>query len=610
MTRSRIATGLLTIVLALAASAPPAGAQSADSVAALDAFRANIAAIHAHDRARYIASYLRSPRLVRAGPAGLQYGYRSFAAGADDSWPDTLVADHFEVTPLAPGVVYGAYRYRVAQSGTSQRGVSERVMVETDDDGWKVAVTTAFASPPGTPPPAYALVGATLIDGTGVAPVDDAVVVMRDGEIACAGARGECDDALGSDVATIDASGSWIMPGIVDAHVHYSQTGWADGRPDAFDMRERFPYARTIAERQANPEDFFRASLCSGVTANFDVGGYPWTWDLRARTDTATAAPHVGAAGPLLSTHGTINRWLGLPGMQQFIHMADAEATRAGSRFLLANETDAIKVWFLHGEDADDASHYLEMLRIAGREAERAGTPLIVHATGLWQAKQAIRAGARLLVHGVGDRPVDDEFLRLARENDVIYTPTLVVRDGYIQLRARDFDAEAYGDGLACVDPATRAKAFLTDSLPGRPDAGAVEQMRARSREGYELALRNVKRVHDAGVTVAMGTDAGNPLTLHGPSVYLEMEALQEAGLSPMDVIVASTRGGARAMGRADDFGTIEPGLAADLIVLGADPTEDIVNARQVRLVVRRGEIWTRAELEFTDAGGGDRTTQ
>jgi imidazolonepropionase-like amidohydrolase len=88
-----------------------------------------------------------------------------------------------------------------------------------------------------------------------------------------------------------------------------------------------------------------------------------------------------------------------------------------------------------------------------------------------------------------------------------------------------------------------------------------------------------------------MGTDAGNPLTLHGPSVYAEMEAMQAAGMTPMQVLVASTRTAAEAMGRAKDFGTIEKGKLADLLLLEADPAADIRNMRRLRTVVRGGEV-------------------
>jgi imidazolonepropionase-like amidohydrolase len=94
-----------------------------------------------------------------------------------------------------------------------------------------------------------------------------------------------------------------------------------------------------------------------------------------------------------------------------------------------------------------------------------------------------------------------------------------------------------------------------------------------------------------------MGTDAGNPLTLHGPSVYAEMEAMQAAGLSPMQVLVAATRGGSVAMGREKDLGTIEKGKAADLLVLAADPTAGVAAVRQVRHVVRGGVVRSIEEL-------------
>ena len=432
-----------------------------------------------------------------------------------------------------------------------------------------------------------ALVGATLIDGTGRAPVADATVVMRDGKIVCAG---RC--AVPAGARRTDVRGKYIIPGLVDGHVHYSQTGWADGRPDALDVRDRFPYDSTIASLQAHPERFFRSHLCSGVTATFDVGGYPWTWSLRQPAERSTAAPHVAAAGPLLSTR---DHWVNLPAQRQFVHTASDSATRAGARMVAAWQSDAVKVWYLVGATSPDTAAQKSRLRVAAEEARRAGIPLIVHATDLWAAKDALRAGAKLLVHSVEDVPVDEEFLRLAREAGASYNPTLTVREGYVQLRERRFDPR--GVPLECVDPATRAKAFLTDSLPPAR-GGNNAAYRERAAQGYRLMLANLKRVHAAGIPVVMGTDAGNPLTLHGPAVFREMEAMAEAGLTPMDVLVASTRNAARAMGRTD-IGTVEPGKLADLVVLGADPLARISNVRTVSLVVRGGRIWTRRELEY-----------
>ena len=118
-------------------------------------------------------------------------------------------------------------------------------------------------------------------------------------------------------------------------------------------------------------------------------------------------------------------------------------------------------------------------------------------------------------------------------------------------------------------------------------------------RSGYlAQALANLKRVHDAGIPVAFGTDAGNPLTLHGASVFMELEAMQAAGLRAVDVLRAATRTAAIAAG-LDSTGTLAAGSVADLVVLDADPLADIRNVRRIALVVRRGEIYTRRELEY-----------
>lgn len=438
--------------------------------------------------------------------------------------------------------------------------------------------------------PVRAFVGGTLVDGTGAAPVADAAIVIRGDRIACAGPRSRCLVPPGAEVT--DVRGLYIIPGLVDAHVHFSQTGWVDGRPDAVDLRDRFPYDQVVAELRSEPERFFRAYLCSGVTAVFDVGGYPWTWSLARAAESDPRAPRVAAAGPLLST---VDFWLNLPGERQFIYMADEEAVRRGSRYLAAFGSDAVKVWYIMPPQPPDTSRVQALVRAAVAESSARGRPLIVHATGLWEAKDAVRAGARVLVHSVFEGPVDDEFLRLARERAVIYTPTITVLEGYADVYLGTLGDSRYP--LDCVDPDTRRFA-RPDAIPsGRISDRARERARTGLAERVRTAISNAKRAHEAGVAVAVGTDAGNPGTFHGPSIYREMELLQEAGLSPMDVLVAGTRTAARAMGRGDDLGTVEAGKKADLVVLEADPTADVRNVRRVRLVVRGGVVHDRASL-------------
>jgi imidazolonepropionase-like amidohydrolase len=564
-----------------------------DLAAARRVFDANLDAIRRRDRAGYLACYLRSEGLARTGPTGIALGYAALDSSAGTGWPDHFEALDLRLAPVRPGVVYGTYRYRVRYGAVEQTGLSERLFVGTPD-GWRIAVTSAFPALPGVPPPPRAIVGATLVDGTGAAPIADAVVVVRGGRIECAGPRARCPVPAGVD--TLDARGMWVLPGLVDAHVHYSQTGWADGRPDALDLRAEHPYEEVEARLRAHPERFHRAWLASGVTAVFDVGGFPWTLRMRDDAGRDSEAPRIAAAGPLLST---LDHWLNLPAERQFIVLRDSASANEGVRYLKAIGADAVKVWFIARAGMDFPAMERAVLA-AGAAARGAALPLIVHATGLREARVALRAGARMLVHSVDDRPVDDEFLDLCRRNGTLYCPTLTARGGYARL------AESVAGGAApvvddpngVVDSLTLAHVAATAATARR-----LGQRRAAPRPGAMDSLDrtmadNLLRVHRAGIPIAMGTDAGNPLTLHGPAVHAEMERMQRAGMTPMEVIVAATRHGARAMGREAEFGTVEPGKLADLVIVAADPTADVANLRRVAWVVRGGEARSLAELQ------------
>ena len=607
MTRSRLVAQwsstrrlvlFASIFLILGASAEaqkPAGASSAaDIAAARTLFEKNLQAIRDKDKDAYLACYLDSPGLARTGATGPELGYAGLAANAGKGWPDHFEAEDLRLTPIQPGVVYGTYRYRVRYGAREEAGLSERVFLKTPQ-GWRIAVSTAFSGDPGVPPPPRALVGATLLDGTGGAPVADAVVLLRDGKIDCAGPRASCPVPAGVDV--VDMKGQWITPGLVDAHVHFSQTGWADGRPDSLDVRGEHPYEKVEADLKAHPERFGHTYLCTGVTAVFDVGGYAWTLQLADRFGASTELPHVAAAGPLLST---LDHWLNLPAERQFIYLKDAEVGRAGVRYLHDQGSRAVKVWFIPQENPSIAEMG-KAVRAAGEEAKRLGLPLIVHSTGLDEAKEALRAGAHLLVHSVWDKPIDQEFLDLLKSNGTIYCPTLTVGRGYVRMFDAAFKKEPpkVDDPNGCIDPGTLAKVAETARTPLPTDVTA-ERLARRDKgtaEFEQTSAQNLKKVQEAGVTIAMGTDAGNPLTLHGPSVYAEMEAMQAAGLTPLQVLTASTRGGATAMGLDKEFGTVEKGKAADLLIVGADPAADVANLRKVRFVVKGGVLRSIGEL-------------
>jgi imidazolonepropionase-like amidohydrolase len=597
-------TAILTLFL-LWLSVPglltAASAEAPDVAAARKLFATNLQAIRDKNRDAYLACYLDAETLVRTGPEGPQLGFKGLAASAGQGWPDHIEASDIRLTPVRPGLVYGTYRYRVRYGAREDSGLSERLFVQTPK-GWKIAVSTAFSATPGVPPPPRALVGATLVDGSGGAPVPDAGVVLRDGKIDCAGPRSACP--LPPGIETADLRGQWITPGLIDAHVHFSQTGWADGRPDALDVRARHPYEEVEGDLRRHPERFGRTWLCSGVTSVFDVGGYAWTLRLPGWAEPDSEVPRIKAVGPLLST---LDHWLNLDGERQFLYLKDEAAARAGVRYLAASGAGAIKVWYIKLEERNPDDVFAAV-RAGGEEAQKHGLPLIAHATELDTAKAALRAGTKILVHSVWDLPIDDEFLGLVKKNDAIYCPTLTVGRGYVRMfeAAAKRQAPAVDDPNHCVDPATLKKLAETAEVPTDLTAEQLHMRDQRTAEREQIAAANLKRVAAAGIPIAMGTDAGNPLTLHGPSVYAEMEAMQAAGLTPMQVLVSATHGGALALGREKELGTVEKGKLADLLILGADPTRNAAAFRQVRFVVRGGVMRSIGELSALATGTGE----
>ncbi|MGK0480268.1 MAG: imidazolonepropionase-like amidohydrolase [Planctomycetota bacterium] len=570
-------------------------AQALDLAAARAIFEANLAAITGRNREEYLATYLNSDRLVRSGATGFDLGWDDLAAGAaltgSDDWPAQLLARDVQLTWMRTGLVYGTYRYRVSFDGSEWvEGLSERLFTATAD-GWKIALTTAFEVDDKTPSPPVALVGATVHDGTGGEPIQDAVIVLRDGRIETVGPRAEVTVPAGID--TLDLKGKHVIPGLIDSHVHYSQTGWVDGRPDAGNVRATHPYEEAMATNQAHPDRFHRAFLANGITAVFDNGGYPWTRSLGAATEASREAPHVVAAGPLLSTY---DPGLNLFDRQQMIFPQTEDEARAMVRSHAASGSQAIKFWFVV-QSAADIETFTPLLMATGEEAKATGLPLIVHATQLEAARVAVAAGASLLVHSVDDAAIDEAFIDACVAQGTSLCPTLTVFDGYAQLYLREISEEVRSQ-LEFVHPTVRARVLATEGLESRGDKRTMRaSLNARAERSRQVMYANLLKLHQAGVPIVMGTDAGNPLTLHGPSVFPELEAMQAAGLSPSEVLVAATSKAAAVLGRADDLGQVRAGFVADLVILDADPMADIQNVRTLSRVVRAGTVHERSQL-------------
>jgi len=445
-----------------------------------------------------------------------------------------------------------------------------------------------------------ALTGGTIIDGTGRPPIANGVVVIVKDRLHCVGTAENCPVPTGT--TRVNVTGRFLTPGLVDAHVHFSQTGWVDGRPDGLSAPGIYPYPETARALRANPARWYRSYLCSGITAVYDVGGHPWTTALPAKAETDSLAPHVRAAGPLI-THAGRSALNVDEEIYTFLPMGTSAEVQAGVAKLKAMGSSAVKVWYLGPPAARREELDARMLEV-GAAALAAGLDLIVHATGLREAKVALRAGAVLLVHSVEDQPVDQEFLDLLARNRAIYAPTLLVGRN----AARASVSVSFGmpvpveDPGGCVDSATVAKIANVEPLrPLMPERIRAVDASFRRLEGAGargvVMAENLRRVHAAAGVIATATDAGNPLTLHGPSIFDEMESMQAAGLPAGDVVVMSTRNGARAMGREKDFGTLEAGKLADLLVLTENPLENVRAFRSRTHVMRGGRLYPERAL-------------
>ena len=209
-----------------------------------------------------------------------------------------------------------------------------------------------------------------------------------------------------------------------------------------------------------------------------------------------------------------------------------------------------------------------------------------------------------MLVHSVEDEPLDDEFLSLLQTTRAIYAPTLVVGRNAVHAFASVVLGTRYpiDDPGRCVDSNTVAKTANVAPLRAViPDFSRASERVLRGLDDAEARGRmmadNLRRVRATGATIVVGTDAGNPLVFHGPSIFSEMEAMQAAGLSAADIIVMATRNGAQAMGRLNDFGTLEAGKLADLLVLTEDPRADVRAFRSLTYVMRGGRLYQQAAL-------------
>jgi len=457
-----------------------------------------------------------------------------------------------------------------------------------------VGALLASALAAAAPAPVTVINGATIIhpSKSGADAVEEGTTIVIAGDKIQLAGRGITLE-LPQGAKLIDGRGKYVIPGLVDSHVHFFQSGNLYTRPDAADFNAVVPYAQEVARNKARLDATFKVWLANGVTGVADVGGPFWNFDVRDRALATAAAPRMVVAGPLISMIADPPLDLDDP---PIIRIGSPDEARALAQRELARNPDFIKVWFIH-QEGDDLAAQEAIVKAAGDAAHAAGKRLAVHATELLVAKAALRAGADILVHSVFDEPVDDEFIALAKERHALYCPTLFVEEGYPLALSGQWKATPEEERSA--DPQILAAMDDLSKIPADKIPARVAKIMAAKKpvEPPKVGMENLKRVQDAGIPVVMGTDAGNIGTLHGPSIYREMRLMAESGLTPLEVLRSATWNAAKTMGTEGRTGEVQAGMLADLVILDADPLADIMNLSHVYRTIKGGVVYDPKEL-------------
>ena len=351
----------------------------------------------------------------------------------------------------------------------------------------------------------------------------------------------------------LDAAGCTLMPGLIDCHVHLSIDGDAD------------PVAQVLADSDGLAALRMAAnaarSITAGITTVRDLGAknhVDFAFRRAVVEGVHRASPHLVLSGqPLTMTGGHCWQFGREADGPDEVRRAAREQIRAGANCIKLMATGGI---LTQGNELGAAQLEEAEMRAAIEEADKAGLLTAVHAHGASGIKNGLRAGVRTVEHAYF---LDDECIEMMLAGDAWLVPTAAAVGLVV----------AHGLG-AGIPPEVVEKAH-----------SAIDSQRQTCRKAWQ-----------AGVKIAMGTDAGTPYNRHGENAQ-ELAAMVAMGMSPMEAIIASTAKGAELLGLADRLGTLEPGRQADLLILDGDPLADITVLREparIAYVFKAGSILAR----------------
>ena len=483
---------------------------------------------------------------------------------------------------------------------------------------WRLAgaclATIVLSGAPRAQESTTAIVGATLVDGTGGAPIASAVVLISGSRIAAAGPSGAVTIPAGA--TRIDARGRWIVPGFIDTNVHLSLYG---GQNERYETLVRYQSRQDDIVLEAAQND-----LTYGITTVRD--SYGALVPLVSVRDKIARGERIGAR---ILAAGNILGWSG-PYSFSFSRvtspltlfqeqMNDYLAQGAGEELMGMTPADlraAIGAYIDKGPDFikyGGTSHFSEPTfigfsadaqRAIVEESHRRNRFVETHATSVEGLRMAVAAGVDGVQHpeALDGRDLPDDIVAAMCGRGIVASMLVSTITGPAWTRHMKARDEAEKKKIDAQKDAARGLAHEKTTAERRKedaDAGA----------GLEVRRRNAQKLIRAGCIVTPGTDsywaAAPELTRtpkpidqdHGMGTILAIEGFVELGMTPAQAIVAATKNGAIASRRADDLGTIEKGKLADFVVLTADPLAAIANIRKVESVYKEGRPIDRARL-------------
>ena len=437
-----------------------------------------------------------------------------------------------------------------------------------------LALTLIMTACTGQPDPAdhpdgsLLLRDVTLIDGTGAPPREHVSVLVRSGVIA---AIGDALEVQGARV--VEGRGRFLIPGLWDAHAHVTY----------------------------GDETTLGVLVANGVTSVRDMGGEldvlePW----RARIEKGDlVGPRIFRAGPTVDGPKP-------PGIPHRLTITNPEEARAAVTRLRELGVDLIKI---HNAVPRDAFFALAAearkrgipfaghvpMTVEPAEAAEAGQHSVEHIATLVEGTYAARFSSEEAALAAMPRWVEDEVPALARtflENGTWFVPTIVA----YELRARRGELADHPDPRVRYVPSILRKAWDRDAPVSDRDRNP--EVIARRRRFVELGREMTRRMHEAGVGIAAGSDLAGRDVLPGFAVHDEIGHLVASGLTPMEALRAGTSEAARLLGASGTVGTIAPGKTADLMLLDGDSLADVKNVARISAVVLRGKLLERADLD------------